>query len=69
MKYKPIRHIGSIMMEGWQGSKREQRVNDALFLRNMASHFKNENMFYDEAIKLEEIANRLEKKKNIEFIL
>ncbi len=59
---KPMPPIGRIMIEGPFQKKKEQRVNDAFFLRHLASHFENNCILYNEAVKLKEIADRLENK-------
>ena len=60
---KPLPPPITFIIEGMQGSKKEQRINDAHYLRHLASHLKKENILFDEYKTLEKIADRLDKKK------
>ncbi len=59
--FKPMPPAGEIVYEGIFKKKKEQRANDALFLKGVASYFENNCEFFEEAKKLREIAKRLEK--------
>lgn len=65
ISFKPNPPVGHFIIEGVFGNKRkEQKMNDALYLRGLASHLEESyDLTTHVVFDLREIANRLSKKE------